>query len=99
MKEFILKILKSVIRGILGRYSPQWAAALEAGQAAYVAEDHKEQDAAVAAEAAKIQQIQAGVETRKEEAHAQVTSAADPGAAVKQQLRQIIAADQAGDDS
>ena len=81
------EILKAVIRFILGRYAPKWAAALEAGQAAYAAADQQEQEDSLAEHEAKIKQLQAGVEARKEKAHAQVVSAADPDAVVNQQLR------------
>jgi hypothetical protein len=94
------KILLVIVRFILGRYAPKWAAALEAGQSAYAAEDQKEQIRAVAQKAAEIQQIQAGVEAQKGKDHAQVVSAVDPDAVVNEQLRDLgLVADGKNGDS
>jgi hypothetical protein len=91
----------AIVRFILGRYAPTWAAALEGGEAAYAAAEQKEQAAAVGARVAQVQQIQAGVEAEKEKAHAQVAGAADPDAVVNEQLRGLglVAPDKGGDES
>ena len=90
------RICLALLRWILG---PKLTAALKGGQAAYEAEDQKDQDAAVEANAAEIQQIHSRVEAKKDKAHEEVVSAADPDAVVNQQLRDLglVAGDKNGD--
>ncbi|MCL4500442.1 MAG: hypothetical protein M1438_01135 [Deltaproteobacteria bacterium] len=84
-----MKLLKALLRFFLGRYAPKWAAALDAGEAAYRAEDEKEQLTAVEAKDVAMQYIEAKVETEESKAHEEVANAADPNAVVDQQLREL----------
>jgi hypothetical protein len=88
------KLFLALLRWILG---PKLAAGLEAGQSAYEAESEKEQAAAIEAQAGEIQRIEAEVTAKKDKAHEEVVSAADPDAVVNEQLRELgIIADDEG---